>query len=226
MVQGSAAQIAWAETAPVSSLPANAYRPPPHPRQCLGVDCRLLLPGLRGRPSGWICSPVARTLAVGCCEEEAGAIRPLWLRASTRNWFDRTERFDYVGFPARGGSRYPIDRSRRQSMIGFLIRAAIVAVGLWLAHEDLLRACTSILRESLIAAALLLGLVNAVIRPIAIILTFPLTLRDARILPAGGECRDAGAGRAVAGWLHDCRLLDCCWRVRSSSASRHGWRPD
>lgn len=60
-------------------------------------------------------------------------------------------------------------------MMGFLMRAAIVAVGLWLATKIF----SGLHFDSpgvLIAAALLLGLVNAVIRPIAIILTFPLTL--------------------------------------------------
>ncbi len=60
-------------------------------------------------------------------------------------------------------------------MPGFLLRAAIVALGLWLAT----RIFSGMQFDSpgvLIAAALLLGLVNAVIRPIAVILTFPLTL--------------------------------------------------
>lgn len=60
-------------------------------------------------------------------------------------------------------------------MMGFLVRAAIVALGLWLATKIF----AGLQFDSpgvLIAAALLLGLVNAVIRPIAIILTFPLTL--------------------------------------------------
>jgi len=60
-------------------------------------------------------------------------------------------------------------------MTGFFIRAAIVAVGLWLATKIF----SGLQFESpgvLVAAALLLGLVNAIIRPIAIVLTFPLTL--------------------------------------------------
>ncbi len=60
-------------------------------------------------------------------------------------------------------------------MVGFLLRAAIVALGLWLAT----RIFSGLHFDSpgtLIAAALLLGLVNAFIRPIAIILTLPLTL--------------------------------------------------
>ncbi len=60
-------------------------------------------------------------------------------------------------------------------MVGFLVRAAIVAVGLWLAAK-LFSGLQFDSPGVLIAAALLLGLVNAVIRPIAIILTFPLTL--------------------------------------------------
>jgi putative membrane protein len=60
-------------------------------------------------------------------------------------------------------------------MTGFLLRAAIVALGLWLAAQIF----SGMQFESggtLIAAALLLGLVNAFIRPLAIILTLPLTL--------------------------------------------------
>ena len=60
-------------------------------------------------------------------------------------------------------------------MMGFLVRAAIVAVGLWLATK-LFSGLQFDSPGVLIAAALLLGLVNAVVRPIAIILTFPLTL--------------------------------------------------
>jgi len=60
-------------------------------------------------------------------------------------------------------------------MTGFVLRAAIVALGLWLAKQifvglDFNSAAT------LLWAALLLGIVNAIIRPIAVVLTFPLTL--------------------------------------------------
>jgi len=60
-------------------------------------------------------------------------------------------------------------------MLGFLIRVSFVALGLWLAT----RIFAGLQFDSpgvLVAAALLLGIVNAVIRPIAIILTLPLTL--------------------------------------------------
>jgi putative membrane protein len=60
-------------------------------------------------------------------------------------------------------------------MVGFLLRAAISALGLWVATLVL----PGIAFESpsrLAIAALLLGVVNAIVRPIAFILTLPLTL--------------------------------------------------
>jgi putative membrane protein len=60
-------------------------------------------------------------------------------------------------------------------MIGFLLRAAIVALGLWLA-ANILPGLQFSGPGSLLAAAVLLGMVNAIIRPIAIVLTLPLTL--------------------------------------------------
>jgi putative membrane protein len=60
-------------------------------------------------------------------------------------------------------------------MVGFLLRAAISALGLWIASLVL----PGISFESpgkLAIAALLLGIVNAVVRPIAFILTLPLTV--------------------------------------------------
>jgi putative membrane protein len=59
-------------------------------------------------------------------------------------------------------------------MAGFLVRAAVVAIGLWLASKIGLIEFRSI--EILIAAALLLGIVNAIVRPILVILTLPITL--------------------------------------------------
>jgi len=60
-------------------------------------------------------------------------------------------------------------------MIGFIIRVAVVALGLWIAtkivpgvHYDTL--------TSLALAALLLGVVNAIVRPILVFLTLPVTI--------------------------------------------------
>jgi putative membrane protein len=60
-------------------------------------------------------------------------------------------------------------------MVGFLMRAVITALGLWVASEIL----PGLHFESpakLIVAAILLGIVNAVVRPLAFILTLPLTV--------------------------------------------------
>lgn len=60
-------------------------------------------------------------------------------------------------------------------MVGFLLRAAIAALGLWVASEIL----DGLRFESptkLVVAAVLLGVVNAVVRPLAFILTLPLTI--------------------------------------------------
>ena len=60
-------------------------------------------------------------------------------------------------------------------MVGFIIRVLIGAAGLWLAsylihgiHYDSL--------VDLLIAALILGIANAIIRPILIILTLPITI--------------------------------------------------
>ena len=60
-------------------------------------------------------------------------------------------------------------------MNGFLVRLAITSVGLWVAAA-LVDGITYDDTFSLILAALLLGFVNAVIRPIAILMTIPLTV--------------------------------------------------
>jgi putative membrane protein len=60
-------------------------------------------------------------------------------------------------------------------MEGFLIRALLVAIGLWLASK-IVPGIDFNSTATLIAAALLLGAVNAFVRPIIIILTLPITL--------------------------------------------------
>jgi putative membrane protein len=60
-------------------------------------------------------------------------------------------------------------------MMGFIIRFLIVVFGLWLAAQIVpgieVRSTASVL-----AAAVILGLLNAIVRPIVILLTLPLTL--------------------------------------------------
>lgn len=60
-------------------------------------------------------------------------------------------------------------------MVGFLIRVAIVALGLWLATE-IVAGIDVRTTGTLILAAFLLGIVNAVVRPVLVILTLPLTV--------------------------------------------------
>jgi len=59
-------------------------------------------------------------------------------------------------------------------MEGFLIRAVVVGIGLWLASAfGFVQYQTPL---ALIGAALLLGVINAFVRPVLIILTLPITL--------------------------------------------------
>jgi putative membrane protein len=60
-------------------------------------------------------------------------------------------------------------------MLGFLIRAVIVALGLWLA-TSWVSGVSIDTPETLLLAGILLGVVNSVIRPIAIVLTLPMTV--------------------------------------------------
>ena len=60
-------------------------------------------------------------------------------------------------------------------MAWFILRVLVAALGLWLATE-LVSGIQVSTAGTLIVAALLLGLVNAVVRPIVVILTLPFTL--------------------------------------------------
>jgi putative membrane protein len=60
-------------------------------------------------------------------------------------------------------------------LIGFLLRAVMVAAGLWVAAHFVPGIRVDSL-PSLAAAALLLGVINAIVRPILFILTLPLTI--------------------------------------------------
>lgn len=60
-------------------------------------------------------------------------------------------------------------------MIGFAIRLAITALGLWLAQQ-VVPGIQITGTGTLVAAALLLGIVNAVVRPLALLFTLPITV--------------------------------------------------
>ena len=57
----------------------------------------------------------------------------------------------------------------------FIVRAIFAALGLWISAQ-LVRGVSYSSTGSLIAAAVLLGIVNAVVRPVVLLLTLPLTL--------------------------------------------------
>jgi putative membrane protein len=60
-------------------------------------------------------------------------------------------------------------------MTGIILRIVIVAFALWLAAE-ILPGLQFSGAGTLFAAALLLGIVNAIVRPVAVLFTLPLTL--------------------------------------------------
>ena len=60
-------------------------------------------------------------------------------------------------------------------MAFFILRVLIAALGLWLATEWV-PGITVSTATTLVLAALLLGIVNAIVRPIVVLLTLPVTL--------------------------------------------------
>jgi putative membrane protein len=60
-------------------------------------------------------------------------------------------------------------------MPGFLVRTAIVALGLWIASA-IVPGMQITGAGTLVLAALLLGIANAVVRPVVVLLTLPITL--------------------------------------------------
>jgi putative membrane protein len=60
-------------------------------------------------------------------------------------------------------------------MSGFLVRLAIAALGLWLA-QALVPGVEIHGAGTLLVAALLLGIVNAFVRPLVVLMTFPITV--------------------------------------------------
>ena len=60
-------------------------------------------------------------------------------------------------------------------LVKFVVRAAFAAMGLWIASE-IVPGVNFNTTTTLIIAAVLLGVVNALVRPVVVILTFPITL--------------------------------------------------
>ena len=60
-------------------------------------------------------------------------------------------------------------------MVGFLLRAAISALALWVADE-VFEGMRFDSASQLIVSAIVLGIVNGLVRPLAFVITFPLTV--------------------------------------------------
>ena len=60
-------------------------------------------------------------------------------------------------------------------MTGFVLRAVITAIGLWIATRWV-RGIQIDDAGTLVLAGTLLGIINAIVRPIAIVLTLPITI--------------------------------------------------
>lgn len=105
-------------------------------------------------------------------------------------------------------------------MRGFVIRVLIVAAGLWLASK-IVPGVEINDGWSLVWAALVLGIINAVIRPIIIILTLPLTL-----LTLGLFLLVINAGMlSLTAWLLDGMVVAGFWSAIFGSivVSIVGW---
>jgi putative membrane protein len=61
-------------------------------------------------------------------------------------------------------------------MVGFLMRAVISGLGLWVASQIFRDTLTFDSTSQLVVAAIVLGIVNAFVRPLVFILTLPLTV--------------------------------------------------
>ena len=66
------------------------------------------------------------------------------------------------------------ERRTRSEMRGFAARILITSLGLWLA-DVLLQRMSFTDAPSMVLSALLLGLVNALVRPVIVLLTLPIT---------------------------------------------------
>src|SRR5260370_39190232 len=105
--------------------------------------------------------------------------------------------------------------SKEGTMLRFLIRAALVALGLWLA-TDWVSGVSIDTPSTLVLAGILLGVVNSIVRPIAILLTLPMT-----ILPLGLFLLVINAGMvALVAWMlpgmHVAGFWSAFWADRKS----------
>jgi putative membrane protein len=97
-------------------------------------------------------------------------------------------------------------------MMLFILRAVVAAVGLWISTKIF----TGLAFDgpwTLVLAAALLGIVNAIVRPIAVVLTLPLTL-----LSLGLFLVVINAGMlALVAWLLDGFTINSFWTALGAS---------
>ena len=79
-------------------------------------------------------------------------------------------------------------------MLGFLVRACIVALGLWLATVWVSGVYIDT-PATLILAGVLLGIVNSIVRPIAVLLTLPMTILTLGLVSFTGSWFVGGKGK-------------------------------
>lgn len=90
--------------------------------------------------------------------------------------------------------------------MGVIVRFLIVALGLWLASE-IVNGIHIYSIGTLFAAALILGIVNAVIRPIVVILTLPIS-----VVTLGIFLLVINAGMlAMVAWMFKNMAIDGFW---------------
>lgn len=97
-------------------------------------------------------------------------------------------------------------------MVGFLLRMAITALGLWLASEWISGISIDD-QATLVMAAILLGLVNALVRPVAVFMTFPITLLSLGLFLWVVN----GAMIGLVAWMLDGFRVDGLWSAMLAS---------
>jgi putative membrane protein len=103
---------------------------------------------------------------------------------------------------------------------GFILRLLVVAIGLWAASE-LVPGIHVHGAWTFLGAAFMLGIVNAVVRPLAILLTLPAT-----VLTLGVFLLVINAGMlALVAWMFDNFTIDGFWAALFGSivVSITGW---
>lgn len=81
----------------------------------------------------------------------------------------------YTGTIGKPTGKHDAGVATCNHMVGLILRTLITALGLWIA-ESIVPGVTIDTAATMIWAAILLGVVNALIRPLLVLLTLPITL--------------------------------------------------